>query len=280
MKVLSHPGLHCRDFGSSLLSVSDFREWLSANRLRIATLPSIDEYDYVQIESLLCAVERAAGAATDESEAEKIVSADSYLAENEAADFAPHWLFGAEAHRKWRIKITHAAMAGELCILDFGSKLPIKIPDAALRAAAEYGPTAKDLAAGIYAPAKKAATRITDPLAAEPIYERQARTITAPTARGQETAPRSVKDKWIERAKELAAEYVTAWRAAGYAPTVADAALYVEAVFSTDGIFNTRGESIDRETIKREALAGITGRKPGERVNGAKIPTGKRESLP
>jgi hypothetical protein len=155
LNVLSHPGLHCRDFGSSLLSVSDLKDWLSANRLRVATLPSIDEYDFVQIESLLCAVERAASAATSEDEAEKIVSADPFLAEDEAADFAPRWLFAAEAHRKWRIKITHAIMNGQLCVLDFASKLPVKIPDAAVRSAAQFGPTADELAAGIYAPAKR-----------------------------------------------------------------------------------------------------------------------------
>lgn len=90
----------------------------------------------------------------------------------------------------------------------------------------------------------------------------------------------SAKTEWTLKARALANEYISAWRAAGYAPTVGDAALYVEGVFSTEDVFNTRGEAIDQETIKREALVGITGRKPGERVNRNKVPEGNRQKLP
>ena len=88
------------------------------------------------------------------------------------------------------------------------------------------------------------------------------------------------KHEWVAKAKNLGVEYVCAWRTAGYTPTVDDAALFVEGVFITEGTFNTRGEAIDRETIKREALVGITGRKPGERISAKKIPDAKRKKLP
>jgi hypothetical protein len=90
----------------------------------------------------------------------------------------------------------------------------------------------------------------------------------------------AAKEDWIKKAQAIAEGYLVEWRKAGYTPTVADAALYVEGVFSTQGTVNTRRELIDRETIKREALKGITGRKPGERVKGKKIPPEKREGLP
>jgi hypothetical protein len=90
----------------------------------------------------------------------------------------------------------------------------------------------------------------------------------------------SAKHEWVAKAKNLGTEYVEAWRAAGYTATVDDAALFVEGVFITEGTFNTRKEAIDRETIKREALVGITGRKPGQRISGKKIPEEKRHRLP
>lgn len=150
MKVLSLPALHGRDFGSSLLAVEDLKEWLKANRLRLFTDPPIDEYDFVQVEYLFLAIERAAGNVSDE-EAEKIVSADAFLAADDAASFAQKWLVGAEAARKWRTRITYAMTQGELPALDFGSKLPIPVPQAAVEALAQFGPTVDDLAKGIYA---------------------------------------------------------------------------------------------------------------------------------
>jgi hypothetical protein len=150
MKVLSHAGLHGRDFGSSLLAVDDLKGWLSANRLRMFTAPPIDDYDFVQVECLLVAVEHAAGNITDE-EAQQIVDADPFLAQDQMAKIAPRWLVSAEAHRKWRIKLTHAMIRGELSALDFGSKLPVPIPQAAVEAAAQFGPTPEKLAKGIYA---------------------------------------------------------------------------------------------------------------------------------
>lgn len=163
MKVLSHPDLHCRDFGSSLLSVADFQEWLKEHRLRIFTAPKIDDFDFVQVESLLCAVESAAGEITD-AEAKEIVNADPFLAKDRMAIAAPRWLVSADAHRKWRIKITQALLDGQLVLLDFGSKLPVPIPQDALDAAAQFSPSAADLAKGIYTRAQLPGALSPDPL--------------------------------------------------------------------------------------------------------------------
>lgn len=116
----------------------DFFAWLEANRLWIVTNPDIKDYDFVQVESLLCAVERVAGEITD-AEAQEIVDADPSLAADRMAKDAPRWLVGADAHRKWRVKLTQAVSDGELFLLDFGSKLPIALPAAAALAAVQYG---------------------------------------------------------------------------------------------------------------------------------------------
>lgn len=131
MKILSHKHLHGRDFGSSLLGVTEFSEWLSNKRLRIETSPNICEYDFVQVEALLCAVERAAFGSVTDDEAKEIVAADQIMVADNMASDAPLWLVGAEAHRKWREVITRAVMSGSLQLLDFGSKLPASIPTAA-----------------------------------------------------------------------------------------------------------------------------------------------------
>jgi hypothetical protein len=130
MTILSHKHLHGREFGSSLLGVTEFFEWLALNKLRIATAPDLHDYDFVQVEALLCAVEGAAGSIS-EDEARGIIAADQLLTADRMADDAPRWLVGAEAHRKWREIITRAVMDGHLQLLDFGSKLPTTIPTAA-----------------------------------------------------------------------------------------------------------------------------------------------------
>lgn len=90
----------------------------------------------------------------------------------------------------------------------------------------------------------------------------------------------SIKKIWVQKAKELGTEYMDQWRNAGYEPTVANIALYVEGVFSNTGVYNSRIEVIDKETIIREALTGITGKKAGYKSKKPKIPTDKVEELP
>jgi len=90
----------------------------------------------------------------------------------------------------------------------------------------------------------------------------------------------SAKDQWKAQARDLAAKYVEAWRAAGFEPTIKDAALFVEGELFNKSIFNTRGGPIDRETIRRDALGGLTERRAGERRTGPKIPQGQRQKMP
>ena len=60
--------------------------------------------------------------------ADAIVQATPHLANNRAADIAPRWLVGADAHMQWRRLLERAVEAGELVLLHFGSKLPIEAP--------------------------------------------------------------------------------------------------------------------------------------------------------
>jgi hypothetical protein len=95
-----------------------------------------------------------------------------------------------------------------------------------------------------------------------------------------DTSLSGVAPPWKERAVCLANEYLSAWRNEGYEPTGEDAALYVEGKFSTLGILGVRGEFLDWATIKREALTGITRRKPGAKSKKPKVPKGQRGNLP
>lgn len=126
MPTVSHPHLHGRPFGSALLSISDFNAWLRRHNLHFP-VPSLNDGDFFQIETLLVTVELEAGSISDE-EAAAVVSADPFLSTDPMASLNPRWLVGAEAHRKWRVRITDAVIDCELVPLDFGSKLPLVPP--------------------------------------------------------------------------------------------------------------------------------------------------------
>ncbi len=122
MQTLSNEHLHDREFGSRLFNVSHFQEWLETKRLSLPiTLPA----DFVQVEMLLCIIERATTAGLDRNEALEIIAADPSLASHRSAARSPVWLVGAEAHRKWREVLNEAVANQELSLLEFGSKLPI-----------------------------------------------------------------------------------------------------------------------------------------------------------
>ena len=55
-----------------------------------------------------------------------IVQATPHLAHDRAAEVAPRWLVGADAHLQWRRLLERAVEAGELVLLHFGSKLPVE----------------------------------------------------------------------------------------------------------------------------------------------------------
>jgi hypothetical protein len=68
--------------------------------------------------------------------------------------------------------------------------------------------------------------------------------------------------RWEYEARKIGQEYFKE----NPEKSVADIAAYVEGELSNRNILGARGRYLDRETIKREALTGITGRK----LNGRK----------
>ena len=125
--ILFHPDLVDREFGSYLLSVPKLTEWAAKQGLEVVTHPPIGGFQFVQVEAFLCAIERAARESTrDEQQAAAIVQATPHLAQDRAAEVAPRWLVGADAHMQWRRLLERAVEGGELALLHFGSKLPIQ----------------------------------------------------------------------------------------------------------------------------------------------------------
>lgn len=121
-----------RDFGSNLLHVGDLLEWAKNKRLHLRATPAIDGTEFVQVEALLCAIERQAIDLTP-SQALEIVLNSPALKSNPIFQKYPEdidpthcrWLIGAAAHAQWRKLLSAAIAARELALLDFGSKLPI-----------------------------------------------------------------------------------------------------------------------------------------------------------
>ena len=132
MTTLFDSRLSDRDFASHLLHVDDLLTWAKSKRLHLRTTPPIDKSEFVQVEALLCAIERHANNLTPE-QALSIVLNDPVLKNDPVFQKYPddidpstcRWLLGAEAHRKWRELLSSAIAAHELALLDFGSKLPI-----------------------------------------------------------------------------------------------------------------------------------------------------------
>lgn len=123
--ILFHPELTDREFGSHLLSVTRLTAWAAQHELDIVTQPPIGKYQFVQVEALLCAIERAACESTPEAIAVSIIGSSPHLEQDRAASLAPCWLVGADAHQQWRRVLNDAVAAGELALLQFGSKLPV-----------------------------------------------------------------------------------------------------------------------------------------------------------
>ena len=78
----------------------------------------------------------------------------------------------------------------------------------------------------------------------------------APVTREWKQKARTLGDSWMKSEEKKT----------GKRPTVKDIAMYLEGELSNRSITGARGKFLDWETIKREALKGITGRKPGDNL--------------
>jgi hypothetical protein len=133
MSVLFHAELSEREFSSHLLSVAEVLEWAKTKRLSIKTTPSIEAFEFVQAEALLCAIERDATNSLTPEQAAMIVQADPVLSKHRAVTEPSgyvdpttcRWLLGGDAHVSWRRLLESAIEKKELTLLNVASKLPI-----------------------------------------------------------------------------------------------------------------------------------------------------------
>jgi len=166
MTTLFNSELSGRDFGSQLLHTGDLMAWAESKRLH---LPDIAGFEFVQVEALLCAIERQD---LTPEQAFEIVANDPALKNHRAADdpITARWLLGAAAHKKWRELLSVAIERHELTLLDFASKLPINAPatDTATPAPVETPQQRQDrrlqacIDAGLPMNTKKALIRLPD----------------------------------------------------------------------------------------------------------------------
>lgn len=143
MKTLSHEHLHCRDFGSALLDVEHFSEWLKSKRLRCpVSLPC----DFVQVEWMLAAIQRHTEDSVTVPEALHVIRASDRLRAHRCAESNPVWLLGGEAYVRWAELIRDGVDSGELALLDFASKLPLQEERTTDQDAAEWITRAQTMA--------------------------------------------------------------------------------------------------------------------------------------
>lgn len=141
MEILFNNGLCEREFGSAVLHVPGLLTWAASKGFGLRTDPPIDSYDYVQVESLLCAIERSVYSETpetikalmkrnpalkpdmsEETSRMEPEAAEAYLAE---MDDVPVWYVGASTHLEWRKILSAAFEADALQLLAYNSLLPI-----------------------------------------------------------------------------------------------------------------------------------------------------------
>lgn len=132
MNTLFHAKLSEREFSSHLLHVADLLAWAESKRLHLRTSPALDGFEFVQVEALLCAIERQSQDLTPDQAAEIVLNhpilKNDPVVTRYPDDVDPttcRWLLGADAHKKWRDLLSGAIERHELALLDFASKLPI-----------------------------------------------------------------------------------------------------------------------------------------------------------
>ena len=220
MTTLFHAGLSGRDYASHLLHVGDLLEWIKSKRLHLKTTPPVNDFEFVQVEALLCAIERNANNLTTDQALEIVLNTpalkDDPIFQKYPDDIDPttcRWLIGANAHKKWRELLTDAITAHEVTLLDFGSKLPIHT-----------------------APATDTAT-------------------TAPV--GAVSASDGV-EPWKEKAQVRAFEIIKRDKEKDLYPSQDDIADEIAKQFRKDGLTGADGKPLSGATIKRHALKGIS----------------------
>jgi len=119
------------EWGANLLSVADLQAWARQTGRHLKTMPSVDEFEFVQAEALISAIQRYASQCSP-AEALAALKTMPELKEHRVFKESPDdpmpshvWLLATEAGRDWRKVISKAIEGGELRLLNTATKLPI-----------------------------------------------------------------------------------------------------------------------------------------------------------
>lgn len=126
--------LALRDFGRAAVRIADLQEWLLQVRgVLPPTIPDVTHFEVVQLEELLCSIERGATAAYKDAHTAAVTAAarlvdpgEGFRGLIESGDrTACLWLIGADAHSQWRQQLAAAVESGALRTVDSVTMLPM-----------------------------------------------------------------------------------------------------------------------------------------------------------
>lgn len=126
MKIMTYPDVLCGDFGHHILSVKKFVEWLEKQQIELATSPSFRDFDFVQVEALLRAIQKDVTDSFSREVAADMLRLNTELSKHEASAIAPGFVLSSNAYGVWRDKIRKAIEEGQLELLDITTKLKVK----------------------------------------------------------------------------------------------------------------------------------------------------------
>lgn len=125
MKILTYPDVLCGDFGHHILSVKRLVEWLEKQQIELPTSPSINKFEFVQVEAFLRAIQKDVADSFSREEASDLLRLEKKISKHEAAEIAPGFVLSSNAYGVWRDKILQAIEDGQLELLDITTKLKV-----------------------------------------------------------------------------------------------------------------------------------------------------------
>ena len=136
MSVFFVEGLAEREFSTHVIAVPQLLAWAQRVGQPLMTTPPLDDYDFVGVETLLCAIGQDADNGVSPEVVTEVIASDPALANNETLRRFPGgfpqpiggWLLRSEAQSQWRQLIRQAIAMGKLTLRHFWSKLPITAP--------------------------------------------------------------------------------------------------------------------------------------------------------
>ena len=124
---MTYPDVLCGDFGHHILSVKKLVEWLEKQQIELPTSPPFREFDFVQVEALLRAIQKDVADSFTREVAADMLRLNSELSKHEASAIAPGFVLSSNAYGVWSDKIRQAIEEGQLELLDITTKLKVRV---------------------------------------------------------------------------------------------------------------------------------------------------------